>query len=175
ATFLQPTAATPFKQAPPAPPKPSQSSPAHPAVVAPSARDDDDDDDSPRTKLVDQDLVARVSAQATPFGARPPQPATVAPTAPTAPLPPTASAGEGPASTGPKKFSINVFASLTAEIAENPSDADAIRQRYGISDSEHRAESGRWTAEFAQNAELRQRYLGIVQRYRGYIQQRKGG
>ncbi len=180
ATFLQPTAATPFKQAPPAPPppgpaKPSTSAPAHPAV-APS-KPDDDDDDSPRTKMVDPDLVARVSAQATPFGARPaiasPRAATAAPSAPTAPLPP--SQPEGPSSTGQKKFSINVFASLTAEIAENPSDVEAIRQRYGISESEHRAESGRWTDEFAHSAELRQRYLGIVQRYRGYIQQRKGG
>jgi hypothetical protein len=177
ATFLQSAPATPFKQspaAPPAAPAPKPSSPATP---------DDDDDDSPRTKMVDPDLVARLSAQATPFGARPPAAAATAapplpsPGAATAPLPPGAATahGDGPPSTGPKKFSINVFASLTAEIAENPSDVEAIRQRYGVSDSEHRAESGRWTAEFAQNAELRQRYLGIVQRYRGYIQQRKGG
>ncbi|NUP06747.1 MAG: hypothetical protein HOW73_11895 [Polyangiaceae bacterium] len=80
-----------------------------------------------------------------------------------------------PAATAPKpkRFSINVFASLTAEIAENPQDADAIRTRYGVTEAEHHEESLRWTEDFAKNDETRQRYFGIVQRYRGYIQQRK--
>ncbi len=33
----------------------------------------------------------------------------------------------------------------------------------------------RWTEEFQRSDETRQRYFGIVQRYRGYIQQRKRG
>lgn len=71
------------------------------------------------------------------------------------------------------RFTINVFASLTAEIAENPGEIEAIRARYGISEAEHHEESQRWTEEFQKNEDLRARYLGIVQRYRGYVQQRK--
>jgi hypothetical protein len=71
-----------------------------------------------------------------------------------------------------KRFTINVFASLTAEIAEAPHEVEAIRARYGVSESEHHEESMRWTTEFQSNDDVRQRYLGIVQRYRGYIRQR---
>ncbi len=183
-TSFMPADATPFQRGAPA-----KSPPAPPPPSAEPARVDDDDDDMPRTKMVDPDAVKRALAQATPF----------AQSHPTAPIPPAAASSPGrdgfgsspshPATTAPpptavlpnaepprsKKFSINVFASLTAEIAENPSDVEAIRQRYGISEAEHREESGRWTAEFNQSDELRQRYLGIVQRYRGYIQQRKRG
>ncbi len=73
----------------------------------------------------------------------------------------------------PKRFSINVFASLTAEIAEQPAEVDAIRRKYGISEAEHHEESQRWTDDFATNDELRKRYLGIVQRYRGYLKTRR--
>ena len=187
-TFLN-AEATPFKKASsaglpaqrPLPPGRAGAPLPEPPKPVPLAADDDDDD-SPRTKMVDPEAMARAVAQATPFANAGPQrslsPPLAVPSAPTAPLP----SGPGPnankpdaASGGVKKFSINVFASLTAEIAENPGDAQNIRHRYGVSDSEHRAESGRWTAEFNHSEELRQRYLGIVQRYRGYIQQRKGG
>lgn len=70
---------------------------------------------------------------------------------------------------GPKRFSINVFASLTAEMAERPGEAEAVRRKYGVTEAEHKEESERWTADFAQNDDLRKRYLGIVQRYRGYL------
>ena len=70
---------------------------------------------------------------------------------------------------GPKRFSINVFASLTAEMAERPGEAEAVRRKYGVTEAEHHEESERWTADFARNDDLRKRYLGIVQRYRGYL------
>jgi hypothetical protein len=59
------------------------------------------------------------------------------------------------------------------EIAETPNDVEAIRQRYGVTEAEHHEEARAWTDEFNGNDDVRQRYLGIVQRYRGYIQQRK--
>lgn len=86
------------------------------------------------------------------------------------PPPPSTRGGAGP---GRMRFTINVFASLTAEIAENPGEIESIRQRYGISEAEHHEESQRWTEEFQKSEDLRARYLGIVQRYRGYVQQRK--
>lgn len=131
-------------------------------------------EDSPRTVAFDAPLQRRDSL---PFGsaATVPNPAAVYP-----PLPPIATPGPPPlapagaaAAAKPRRFSINVFASLTAEIAESPGETEAIRLRYGLSESDHHEESMRWTQEFQQNDETRQRYFGIVQRYRGYIQQRK--
>ena len=59
--------------------------------------------------------------------------------------------------------------SLAIEIAENPSQVAEIRKRYRITEAEHREESQRWTEEFGENADLRERYLGIVLRYREYL------
>lgn len=71
-----------------------------------------------------------------------------------------------------KRFTINQFASLTAEIAENPSNIAAVRAKYGLSEAQHREESERWTSEFEKNAEIKQRYFGIVHRYREYLRKR---
>jgi hypothetical protein len=138
---------------------------------------DDDDDDQPRTKAIDPEAVRAAIATATPFGggrgsspaipAVSSSPKTTALDASTL-KPPSANA----AARGPKRFSINVFASLTAEIAEKPSDVEVIRRKYGLTEAEHHEESQRWTEDFAQNEELRKRYLGIVQRYRGYLKGR---
>lgn len=78
-----------------------------------------------------------------------------------------------PAAAG-RIFSLNQFASLTAEIAVYPERTADIRQRYGVTESVHLAESKRWTEEFATNTELRQRYFGLVQTYREYLQKQKG-
>jgi hypothetical protein len=155
-------AATPFVEPPPAPPPVTQRLPDERKA---------DSDAPPRTMFFDAGQL--LPKEALPFGAGPggvpaPKDAQVGPSSPQAAPPRPAAAPPAP-----KKFSINVFASLTAEIAENPADADAIRKRYGISEAEHREESQRWTDEFSKNDELRQRYLGIVARYRGYVQQRK--
>lgn len=132
------------------------------------------DDDSPKTVTFDLSNIPGAPLSALPFGgadgARSAAPAPVSlQTAPKAPA-------SSPGSSSPAKsrrFSINVFASLTAEIAESPQDTEAIRTRYGVSEAEHHEESLRWTEEFQRSDETRQRYFGIVQRYRGYIQQRK--
>jgi len=156
-------AATPFGASPPPAPK------GPPPPV-------DDDEVVPKTAFFDVSQIgAQVGGNALPF----------APGAPKAPPPPAASVPQARpvqhpaqhaaqhAAPAQRRFTINVFASLTAEIAEQPTDVEAIRQRYGITESEHHEESRSWTEEFQRNDDVRQRYFGIVQRYRSYIQQRK--
>ncbi len=142
--------------------------PGTPTAAAPAPHGpatDDDDGGSPRTAFFDASSLP--AAGALPFGASRdgepgPAPGVAAPPAPSSP-------------SSPKKFTINVFASLTAELAEHPELAATIRDKYGVSAAEHVAESEKWTAEFQKNDELRRRYLGIVSRYRQYLVQRKPG
>jgi hypothetical protein len=142
------------------------SSPAIPAAEPPAR-------ESPKTQAFDFNSIPAHLREALPFhpgqGTQKPFPEV----SPKGAAPPSPS----PATVGPahrkKRFTINVFASLTAEIAESPGDVDAIRQRYGVTESEHHEEARAWTEEFNAHDDLRQRYFGIVQRYRGYIQQRK--
>ena len=139
------------------------SSGAFPAVVQPPPapppppQEDRSEERSPKTQAFDFNSLPAHLREVLPFamGAQPLPP----PPEPPKPL--------------KKRFSINVFASLTAELAETPHDAEAIRSRYGLTEADHHEESRAWTHEFQVNDEIRQRYLGIVQRYRGYIQQRK--
>jgi hypothetical protein len=84
---------------------------------------------------------------------------------------PTGSPAQAPqaqAASG-KIFTLNQFASLTAEIAESPERVADIRRKYGVTEAQHQAESQRWTEDFAMNSELRQRYFGVVSRYRSYL------
>jgi hypothetical protein len=115
------------------------------------------------------------SGPASPAAASQPIEAPVARATP--PGTPTASAKDAApatAATAATRFPINTFASLTAEIADNPAQIATIRERYQLTEADHLEESRRWEEAFSRNAELRQRYLGIVQRYRGYLQQRRG-
>ncbi len=99
-------------------------------------------------------------------GSSPGFPAVNAPSpSPSAP----AHAAPPPAHTAGKIFTLNQFASLTAEIAEAPANVTEIRRKYGITEAQHHAESQRWTEDFAMNSELRQRYFGVVARYRSYL------
>lgn len=135
--------------------------------------------ESPRTQTFDFNSIPAHLREGLPFtsGQGTPNPfpevrrAPEARREPPAPSPPTAATP--PTTPKKKRFTINVFASLTAELAENPGDVEAIRQRYGVTEAEHHEEARAWTDEFNANDDARQRYLGIVQRYRGYIQQRK--
>lgn len=102
-----------------------------------------------------------------------PPPGTQPKTIPAPPPGPNLLAG-APASapTGSKpghRLGLNSFASLTAEIADRPADADAIRARYRISKVDHQEESRLWTQEFSQNDDLRQRYLTLVANYRVHL------
>lgn len=80
-----------------------------------------------------------------------------------------AQAAPAQAQTSGKIFTLNQFASLTAEIAEAPTQVAEIRRKYGVTEAQHHAESQRWTEDFATNSELRQRYFGVVARYRSYL------
>ena len=131
--------------------------------------------ESPKTQAFDFNSIPAHLKEALPFAGSPPgnaQQATHAAASQAAanPPPPPSAPVETPHK---KRFTINVFASLTAEIAEAPHEVEAIRGRYGVTEAEHHEESMRWTTEFQNNDDMRQRYFGIVQRYRGYIQQRK--
>ncbi|MBK6517077.1 MAG: hypothetical protein IPM79_20505 [Polyangiaceae bacterium] len=190
--FAAQGAALPFERKPPIQPPPPPASSQQGAKPPPAA--DDDDDDDPRTKMVDPGAVAAAIGKATPFAKKPDAPPTP-PSSPGSEASPRTVSFDGtsvasaarealpfggqpgpqaaPQPAKAKRFTLNVFASLTAEIAENPADAEAIRTRYGVTEAEHHEESMRWTEEFSKSDEIRQRYFGIVQRYRGYIQQRK--
>ncbi len=157
---------------------------ASPPASAPAAALRDEKG-SPKTAFFDASQLGLQPSGGLPFGAGPttsrlPGGAGSPPPIPaagplTSPPKPSPSQPSMPAVTGnaQRRFSINVFASLTAEIAEQPTDVEAIRKRYGVTEAEHHDESRAWTEEFQRNDEVRQRYLGIVQRYRSYIQQRK--
>jgi hypothetical protein len=152
---------------------------AEPPAAASGARE------SPKTQAFDFNSIPAHLREGLPFASaqgtpkpfpevgRPPEARREPPAAstPSPPSPPTAATP--PTAPKKKRFTINVFASLTAELAENPADVEAIRQRYGVTEAEHHEEARAWTDEFNANDDVRQRYLGIVQRYRGYIQQRK--
>jgi hypothetical protein len=196
------TDATPFRAAPPspAPPPPAPSSPVPPpkkgadlgstmigldaeqllkkafpfAAAAGQAVSPTQPDVRPPTMPPAMPFVERRAADETLAPATDPHP--VAPHEPAhaaSPLP-FKQGVRSPDAAANKIFNINQFASLTAEIAERPENAADIRKRYGVSEAQHRAESERWTQEFAANAELRDRYFGSVQRYREYLKNRPG-
>ncbi len=144
---------------------------------------EDDDDDSPRTMMIAEGSESKVGSPARPlpFGSTTQtdsaSPATRrdSPSSPQAALPfarPQPAPTAPPPSTNAKIFSINQFASLTAEIAEHPEKVEEIRRKYGVTEAQHHAESQRWTEEFAMSTELRQRYFGIVSRYREYLKKK---
>ena len=166
--------AMPFRAQEGAPRPPSSASFA--AVrPAPAADAQASGRESPKTQAFDFNSIPAHLKEALPFAGSPPgnaQQATHAAASQAAanPPPPPSAPVETPHK---KRFTINVFASLTAEIAEAPHEVEAIRGRYGVTEAEHHEESMRWTTEFQNNDDMRQRYFGIVQRYRGYIQQRK--
>jgi hypothetical protein len=145
---------------------------------------EDDDEVVPKTAFFDASQIGAAKASALPFApgaptapfprdlARDPPPAAASAAPPQRPLAPAPSAPPS-SPTAQRRFTINVFASLTAEIAEEPGEVEAIRKRYGLTEAEHHEESQSWTLEFQKNDDIRKRYFGIVQRYRSYIQQRK--
>ncbi len=142
-----------------------------------------DDDDSPRTMMIAEGSESKVGSPARPlpFGSTTqtdsssPPIRRDSPSSPQAALPfarPQPAPIAHPPSTNAKIFSINQFASLTAEIAEHPVKVEEIRRKYGVTEVQHHAESQRWTEEFAMSTELRQRYFGIVSRYREYLKKK---
>lgn len=86
-----------------------------------------------------------------------PTPAASAPPAP-APL-----AAVAPAS---RRFSLEQFAALTAQIAAAPDTIAGIRQRWGLTEASHRAESEAWQSDCSSNPPLLARYASLVKHFR---------
>jgi hypothetical protein len=95
-----------------------------------------------------------------PFRATPPPlPPRAAPAAAPAPAPtPTAT-----------RFSLEQFASLSAEIAVTPAAVAQVRGRYGLDDASHRAEAEEWGRRFSADKELFARYGALFQSYRDWL------
>lgn len=92
-----------------------------------------------------------------PFRASPPPlPAPAAPPAPAA----------APRAT---RFSLEQFASLSAEIAVTPAAVAQVRGRYGLDDASHRAEAEEWGRRFSADKELFARYGALFQSYRDWL------
>jgi hypothetical protein len=94
-----------------------------------------------------------------PFRSAAPAPtASAAPPAPAAPATPRAT-----------RFTLEQFASLSAEIAVAPSAVAHVRGRYGLDEASHRAEAEEWGRRFAVDKELFARYGSLFQSYRDWL------
>jgi hypothetical protein len=65
-----------------------------------------------------------------------------------------------------RRFSLEEFAGLTAQVASAPHDAASIRARWLLDEASHRAESEHWQQEFARQPALSARYTELVKHYR---------
>ncbi len=82
-----------------------------------------------------------------------------------APLAPAAVAAPSRAA----RFTLEQFASLSAEIAVAPAAVAQVRGRYGLEEASHRAEAEEWGRRFAADRELFVRYSALFQSYRDWL------
>lgn len=102
-----------------------------------------------------------------PFRSATPEPARPAAPAPTAAAAPPAPAS--PASQRAARFTLEQFASLSAEIAVAPAAVAQVRGRYHLDEASHRAEAEEWGRRFAADKELFARYGALFQSYRDWL------
>jgi hypothetical protein len=67
------------------------------------------------------------------------------------------------------RFTLEQFASLSAEIAVTPSAVAQVRGRYGLDEASHRAEAEEWGRRFSADKDLFARYGGLFQSYRDWL------
>lgn len=67
------------------------------------------------------------------------------------------------------RFTVEQFASLTAEIAVHPAAVAQVRARYGLDEASHRAEAEGWNRRFSADKELYARYGALFQSYRDWL------
>ncbi len=67
------------------------------------------------------------------------------------------------------RFTVEQFASLSAEIAVNPAAVAQVRARYGLDEASHRAEAEAWNRRFSADKELFARYGALFQSYRDWL------
>jgi len=72
-------------------------------------------------------------------------------------------------------FSLEHFASMSAEIAHHPERVDDVRRRYGLTREQHRDEAARWRALFDASPRQAERFTALVDQYRAYLHSRDGG
>jgi hypothetical protein len=73
------------------------------------------------------------------------------------------------------RFSLEQFASLSAEIAHAPSQVDDLRGRYGVTADQHREEAAKWRAKFDADPRLAERFTTLVHQYKAYLDKRGPG
>jgi hypothetical protein len=74
-----------------------------------------------------------------------------------------------PAAPRATRFTLEQFASLSAEIAVAPPAVAQVRGRYGLDEASHRAEAEEWGRRFAADKELFARYGALFQSYRDWL------
>ncbi len=67
------------------------------------------------------------------------------------------------------RFTLEQFASLSAEIAVTPSAVAQVRGRYGLDEASHRAEAEEWSRRFNADKELFTHYGALFQSYRDWL------
>jgi hypothetical protein len=87
--------------------------------------------------------------------------------APAAAAPPAAATA--PVAPRATRFTLEQFASLSAEIAVAPASVGQVRGRYGLDDASHRAEAEEWGRRFSADKELFARYGALFQSYRDWL------
>ena len=86
------------------------------------------------------------------------------------PLPFSVAGGAAkPGAAAGSRFTMEQFASLTAEISAAPTKIGEVRARYGLDEASHRAEAERWQRLFAADKDLFARYTEAFQRYREWL------
>jgi hypothetical protein len=74
-----------------------------------------------------------------------------------------------PAAPRATRFTLEQFASLSAEIAVTPSAVAQVRGRYGLDEASHRAEAEEWGRRFSADKDLFTRYGALFQSYRDWL------
>lgn len=72
------------------------------------------------------------------------------------------------------RFTLQQFASLSAEIAESPDKVEATRNRYGVSQAQHMEEARLWRLRFDGDPKLAEQFAALVKEYRSYVRARRG-
>ncbi len=74
--------------------------------------------------------------------------------------------GEALAATATRRFSLEEFAALTAQIAMAPEAIAEVRRRWGLTEASHRSESEAWQQACAADPSLFERYTTLVKKLR---------
>ncbi|MFT3764750.1 MAG: hypothetical protein QM820_04425 [Minicystis sp.] len=119
-------------------------------------------------------VLSPFAAKPLPFDARAPASQTLAPSRPAPPRKDTGTtalpAVAEPSPSAPEpRFSLDHFASFSAELSLDPAAAPAVRARWSLTEAEHRAEHQAWAARFQQDRALYARFLQMHEHYQRWL------